>query len=196
YGADPDSVDVVAPGVDLTTFAPGPVDRAALGLPDNALVLLFVGRIQPLKAPDVLLRAAARIVETDPELARRLHVVVMGAASGTDPAWLPGLAATLGVRGRCAPPVGRPELAASYRAAALTVVPSYNASFGLVALESQAWGPPVVAAAVGGLPTAVADGRSGVLVEGHDPGDWATVLAGLLRAPRRLAQLAFCARQP
>ena len=195
YGADSDRVDVVAPGVDLTTFAPGPADRAALGLPPDALVLLFVGRIQPLKAPDVLLRAAARIVATDPELARRLQVVVMGAPSGTDPGWLPGLAGTLGVPVHFVPPVGRPELAAYYRAADLTVVPSYNESFGLVALESQACGTPVVAAAVGGLPTAVADGRSGVLVEGHDPDDWATVLGGLLHEPRRRERLAAGARE-
>ncbi|HEY7046640.1 MAG TPA: D-inositol-3-phosphate glycosyltransferase [Jatrophihabitantaceae bacterium] len=195
YGADPDRVDVVAPGVDLTTFAPGPVDRAALGLPDDALVLLFVGRIQPLKAPDVLLRAAARMLATDPVLTQRLRVVVMGAPSGADPEWLPGLAATLGVPVHFVPPVGRPELAAYYRAADLTVVPSYSESFGLVALESQACGTPVVAAAVGGLPTAVADGRSGVLVEGHDPRDWAKVLAGLLHEPRRRTQLALCARE-
>ena len=188
YGADPAGVDVVAPGVDLATFAPGPGDRAALGIPDDALVLLFVGRIQPLKAPDVLLRAAARIAETDPVLARRLHVVVLGAPSGVDPQWLPGLARSLGVPVRFVPPVGRSELAEYYRAADLTVVPSYSESFGLVALESQACGTPVVAAAVGGLPTAV--GSAGVLVEGHDPAAWADVLRGLLRAPWRRDQLA------
>jgi len=194
YGADPGRIDVVAPGVDLTTFAPGPSDRAALGLRDDARVLLYVGRIQPLKAPDVLLRAAARIAENDPELARHLQVVVLGAPSGVDPQWLPSLARSLGVEARFVPPVGRREVAAYYRAADLTVVPSYNESFGLVALESQACGTPVVAAAVGGLPTAVADGKSGVLVEGHDPGDWADVLGGLLRAPWRLDQLAAGAR--
>ncbi|HEY3716292.1 MAG TPA: D-inositol-3-phosphate glycosyltransferase [Jatrophihabitantaceae bacterium] len=194
YGADPARVDVVAPGVDLETFAPGPSDRAALGLPDDAHVLLYVGRIQPLKAPDVLLRAAARIAENDPELARRLQVVVLGAPSGVDPQWLPSLARSLGVEARFVPPVGRREVAAYYRAADLTVVPSYNESFGLVALESQACGTPVVAAAVGGLPTAVANGTSGVLVESHDPGDWADVLGGLLRAPWRRDQLAAGAR--
>jgi D-inositol-3-phosphate glycosyltransferase len=74
------------------------------------------------------------------------------------------------------------------------VVPSYSESFGLVALESQACGTPVVAAAVGGLPTAVADGVSGVLVEGHDPAVWATVLGDLLRSPARLDQFAAASR--
>jgi D-inositol-3-phosphate glycosyltransferase len=81
-----------------------------------------------------------------------------------------------------------------YRAADITVVPSYNESFGLVALESQACGTPVVAAAVGGLPTAVADDVSGVLVDGHNPQHWAKVLDDLLRTPRVLGRLADGAR--
>jgi D-inositol-3-phosphate glycosyltransferase len=82
-----------------------------------------------------------------------------------------------------------------YRAADLTVVPSYNESFGLVALESQAAGTPVVAAAVGGLPTAVRDGVSGVLVDGHDPAVWAKVIGDLLRAPAARRQLAAQTRR-
>jgi D-inositol-3-phosphate glycosyltransferase len=74
-------------------------------------------------------------------------------------------------------------------------VPSYNESFGLVALESQACGTPVVAASVGGLPTAVADGVSGVLVDGHDPELWAKVLGDLVRSPSALAYLAAGARR-
>jgi D-inositol-3-phosphate glycosyltransferase len=179
YAADPGRIDVVPPGVDLQAFRPGPANRAALGIPDGARVLLFVGRLQPLKAPDVLLRAAARMLDADPQL--KLHVVVVGAPSGTDPNWLPGLAGALGIPVTFVPPVGRPELADYYRAADLTVVPSYNESFGLVALESLACGTPVVAAAVGGLPTAV--NGAGVLVEGHDPDGWAAALAHTLRQP-------------
>jgi D-inositol-3-phosphate glycosyltransferase len=95
---------------------------------------------------------------------------------------------------RFVPPVGRAELAAYYRAADLTVIPSYNESFGLVALESQACATPVVAAAVGGLRTAVADGVSGVLVDGHDPVRWAKVLAELLGSPEHRSSLAAAAR--
>jgi D-inositol-3-phosphate glycosyltransferase len=82
------------------------------------------------------------------------------------------------------PPQCADNLAALYRAADLVAVPSYNESFGLVALEAQACGTPVVAAAVGGLVTAVQDGTSGVLVDGHDPREWARVLATLLEKPR------------
>ena len=81
-----------------------------------------------------------------------------------------------------------------YRAADLTVVPSYTESFGLVALESQACGTPVVAAAVGGLPTAVADGVSGLLVAGHEPDQWAKMIGGLLHDDAERRRLAAGAR--
>jgi D-inositol-3-phosphate glycosyltransferase len=92
------------------------------------------------------------------------------------------------------PPASRTVVADYYRAADITVVPSYNESFGLVALESQACGTPVVAAAVGGLPTAVADDVSGLLVDGHDPEQWAKVLTDVLRTPHVLGRLAAGAR--
>jgi D-inositol-3-phosphate glycosyltransferase len=161
-------------------------------------VLLFVGRIQPLKAPDLLLQAAARL-RTDPDIGERLRVVVLGAPSGsvTEPAWLTGLASALGLDDvvRFVPPVSRSEVVTYYRAADLTVVPSYSESFGLVALEAQACATPVVAAAVGGLTTAVADGGSGVLVDGHRAEDWAKVIGDLLRAPAARRHLAAGARR-
>jgi D-inositol-3-phosphate glycosyltransferase len=197
YDAQPARVRVIAPGVDLDTFAPGPAAQARrrLGLRPDAKTLLFVGRIQPLKAPDLLLRAAARI----PADVGPLEIVVLGAPSGTGlaaPTWLAGLASSLGIAAsvRFVPPVDRATVADYYRAADLTVVPSYNESFGLVALESQACGTPVVAASVGGLRTAVADGESGVLVDGHDPEAWAKVLGYLLSTRGALAELAAGAR--
>jgi D-inositol-3-phosphate glycosyltransferase len=197
YGADPAKVVTVTPGVDLARFRPG--DRLAarrhFGLRPDAHVLLFVGRIQPLKAPDVLLHAAADMLAGDPALRERLAVVVCGGPSGTGldkPEQLQQLAASLGIADvvRFIPPLPPDELADLYRAADVTVVPSHNESFGLVAVESQACGTPVVAAAVGGLVTAVADGRSGVLVGGHDPARYATVLGRLLAEPRRRRALA------
>ena len=187
YAADPARVATVAPGVDLDRFRPGDraAARAGLGLPTNAVVLLFVGRIQLLKAPDVLLKAAARLVHDDPALRDRLVVAVVGGPSGTGlaaPESLQHLADELKIRElvRFAPPVAQDDLPRWYRAADLTVVPSHSESFGLVAVESQACGTPVVAARVGGLTTAVRDGVSGVLVDGHDPSDWARALSGLV----------------
>jgi D-inositol-3-phosphate glycosyltransferase len=187
YDADPAKVAVVAPGVDLDVFRP--MDRgearARHGLPKDALVLLFVGRIQPLKAPDLLLMAAAELLRDRPRLRDRLVVAILGGPSGSGlraPESLQRLALQLGLEDnvRLAPPVSRSELAGWYAAADLVAVPSYNESFGLVAIEAQACGTPVVAAAVGGLRTAVADGVSGVLVDDHDSGHWAKVVGDLL----------------
>jgi D-inositol-3-phosphate glycosyltransferase len=196
YGADPARVEVVAPGVDLTTFSPGDRRQARrrLDLPDDAVMLLFVGRIQPLKAPDVLLRAAAAMVDTEPALRDRLVVVVVGGPSGSgleEPEQLSKLAVSLGIADlvRFERPASQRVIADYYRAADVTVVPSHNESFGLVALESQACGTPVVAARVGGLVTAVADGRSGVLVDGHNPDDYAGVLRSIVETPARRAEL-------
>ena len=187
YGADPARVLVVPPGVDLDRFAPTDRRRAReqVGVAQDAVVLLFVGRIQPLKAPDVLLHAAARLLADEPGLRDRLQVLVVGAPSGSglaEPRKLQELATSLGIADvvRFVPPQRPAELAAHYRAADVVVVPSHNESFGLVALEAQACGTPVVAAAVGGLTTAVEDGVSGVLVGGHDPADYARAVRSVL----------------
>jgi len=196
YGADPWRVETVSPGVDLSVFRPGPAAaaRRRLGLPADATVLVFAGRIQPLKGPDIVLRAAAELLRAHPYLADRLVVVIVGGPSGSEvgaPGRLDVLAARLGISDfvRLEPPCPQRELADWYRAATAVLVPSHSESFGLVALEAQACGTPVVAAAVGGLRTAVRDGFSGVLVDGHDPVVWARVLEKLIASPRRLAQL-------
>jgi D-inositol-3-phosphate glycosyltransferase len=203
YHADLGQVAVVEPGVDLNRFTPARpgtelatkvAARERLGLPVSGHVVAFVGRIQPLKAPDVLVRAAAELGRLDPALAEDLTVVVVGGPSGSGldrPSALIDLAAALGVTDslRFLPPLAGDDLAAVYRAADLVAVPSHNESFGLVALEAQACGTPVVAAAVGGLVTAVRNGVSGVLVDGHDPYDWAQVIAKVLDEPARLSAL-------
>jgi D-inositol-3-phosphate glycosyltransferase len=197
YGADPAAVRTIAPGVDLETFVPGDsaAARRQLGLRADVATVLFVGRIQPLKAPDIVLRAAAHMRADVPDL----QVIVVGGPSGSGlatPGWLTALATDLDLDGvvRFVPPTDRASVASYYRAADVTVVPSYTESFGLVALESQACGTPVVAASVGGLTTAVADGVSGQLVDGHDPEQWGKVLADLLRTPAELDVLAAGAR--
>jgi D-inositol-3-phosphate glycosyltransferase len=199
YDACPDIVHVVSPGVDLYTFTPGQGRSAArtiVGLPQEALVVSFVGRIQPHKGPEVLIRATSELVKHSPLLRHKLIVNVMGGASGANTEEvdrLKELATWLGIDDvvRFSPPVPRADLAQWYRAADLVVVPSYSESFGLVALEAQACGTPVVATAVGGLRTAVADGISGVLVDGHDPKAWSSVIARLLQEPQRRVLLSM-----
>ncbi len=187
YSADAERVEVVNPGVDLQRFAPRAQSdaRERLGIPADADLLLFVGRIQPLKAPDIVLRAAAELVAHEPSRRHRLVVAIVGGPSGTglqQPEALSDLAASLGISDlvRFVPPVSRDRLVDWYAAASVVCVPSHSESFGLVAVEAQAVGTPVVAAAVGGLSTAVADGLSGVLVHGHDPRDYADALARVL----------------
>jgi D-inositol-3-phosphate glycosyltransferase len=190
YDAWPDRVEVVEPGVDLQVFRPTAQQaaRARLGIPPDAVVPLFVGRLQPLKAPDVLLRAVALMLEQDPSLRSRLLVPVVGGPSGSGlehPSSLAELAGALGLSDvvRFVPPVSRAELVDWYAAATLMCVPSYNESFGLVAIEASAVGTPVVAAAVGGLTTVVRDGVTGLLVDGHDPADYARAMSRLVSAP-------------
>ncbi|MFV0129175.1 D-inositol-3-phosphate glycosyltransferase [Streptomyces sp. HMX112] len=197
YEAERARVAVVHPGVNLERFRPGDgraAARARLGLPAEAFVPVFAGRIQPLKAPDILLRAAARMLDEDPSLRSRMVVPVVGGPSGSGlakPEGLQKLAARLGIADvvRFHPPVDQDRLADWFRAASVLVVPSYSESFGLVAIEAQAAGTPVVAASVGGLPVAVRDGTTGYLVEGHDPADYARVLRRFVAEPTLSARL-------
>jgi D-inositol-3-phosphate glycosyltransferase len=197
YDAEAGRVEVVHPGVDTAVFRPQPVAeaRAARGLADDALVLLFAGRIQPLKAPDVLLKAVADLVARRPELRPRLVVPIVGGPSGSGldhPDDLADLTRSLALTDvvRFVPPVSQADLAGWYSAATLVAVPSYNESFGLVAAEAQACGTPVVAAAVGGLTTVVDHQRSGLLLETHDPAAWSHALERVAADPGHRARLA------
>jgi D-inositol-3-phosphate glycosyltransferase len=193
YDACPDNVFVVAPGVDLQRFSPGigkAAARVKLNIAPDAIMLTFVGRIQPHKGPDVLLRAAAEMVTHSPHLRAKLAVVIMGGASGSglnELEKLKVLAKFLKIEDvtHFVDPVSRELLPDWYRASDLVCVPSYSESFGLVALEAQACGTPVVATAIGGLRTAVSDGISGSLVDGHDPKAWSAVISRLIAEPQR-----------
>lgn len=193
YDADPRRVRVVNPGVDLATFSPADqqASRRLLGVDSRELLVAFVGRVQPLKAPDLLLKAVADLLGRRPDLAGRLRVVVNGGPSGSGlerPRALQELAAALGIAGavRFERPGPRERLAHWYRAADVVAVPSYSESFGLVAIEAQACGTPVLAADVGGLPVAV---QGGALVPTHQVGDWSRSLERMLDDPGRRAEL-------
>jgi D-inositol-3-phosphate glycosyltransferase len=191
YRALPDRVRVVAPGVETELFAPGDRDaaKASLGL-GSKHVVLFVGRLQPLKSPEIAVRAVAALVDRQPALADTTLVVVGGPSgrSGVQPEDLNALASALGVSIRVCPPLPQSELVAYYRAADVAIVPSRTESFGLVALEAESCGTPVVASDVGGLRTAVRDGVTGLLVPPDGPRGYARGLERLLLDdPLRLA---------
>ena len=174
YGNPPGNIEIVSPGVEHAFFAPGDRRgaRTALGLGDGP-VLLFVGRIQPLKGVDVAVQTLAEL--GDP----RAILLVVGGASGAEGdaemAHVRGLVESLGLGGRVrfVDPQPHHILSTYYRAADLVLVPSRSESFGLVALEAAACGTPVVASAVGGLITIVEHGRTGFLVADRDPSGFA-----------------------
>ncbi len=184
YGADRDRIEIVPPGVDHQVFVPGDRTsaRQALGLDPAGRVLLYVGRIQPLKGADLAVRALA-------ELDDDVSLLVVGGPSGTDGrsqvVALRKLVADLGLdhRVRFVPPQPHDRLVAYYQAADVCLVPSRTESFGLVALEAAACGTPVVAADVGGLGSVVDDGETGFLVEGRAAVDYAAPVDVLLSHP-------------
>jgi D-inositol-3-phosphate glycosyltransferase len=202
YGADTNNVSVVNPGVDLDLFSPGDqlIARKELGIPQDAIVFTFVGRVQPLKAPDVLIKAAHQFINDHPNLRNKVRVVICGGLSGSGlnrPESLVSLVKELDLLENVIflAPSSREKLTSVYRASTLVAVPSYSESFGLVAIEAQACGVPVIATNVGGLKTTVADNKSGLLVNGHDPRTWAQVLAQLSLDDAELNKLQIGARQ-
>ncbi len=184
YGKPPGRVEIVAPGVEHAFFTPGTRSgaRQALCLDDRP-VLLFVGRIQPLKGLDVAVQALAQLGRADALL------VAVGGASGSDGSGeverIANLIDELGVSEQVlfVPPQQHHILSTYYRAADVVLVPSRSESFGLVALEAGACGAPVVANAVGGLLTLVDHGDTGFLVPDRDPDLFARHTRWLLDHP-------------
>lgn len=203
YGACPDRVFVATPGVNLAEFKVGggkSVAREKLAIDQSKIVLTFVGRIQPHKGPEIFIRSVAEVLTHSPGLRSKINALIIGGVSGSESGELDrlrNLAKWLGISDvvRFLPPVTRSELPDWYRASDLVCVPSYSESFGLVALEAQACGTPVVATAVGGLRAAVSDGFSGSLVDGHDPKAWGAVLLRLIAQPERRLILSMGAVQ-
>ncbi len=194
YGADPDRIEIIAPGVDRALFRPGSKAgaREAIDIEDGPL-LLFVGRIQPLKGVDIAVQALAEL--PDP----RARLMIVGGASGLEGSdevvRIEALIENLGLEDRVlfVPPQPHYALSTYYRAADVVVMPSRSESFGLVALEAAACGRPVVAAAVGGLRTLVDDGVTGYLLEERDPAAYADRIARILEDPVHAAELGAAA---
>ncbi|AKK04657.1 D-inositol-3-phosphate glycosyltransferase [Corynebacterium mustelae] len=187
YDGLPEKIMVMSPGTDIDLFTPGTernTERARreLGIPMDAKVVAFVGRLQEFKGPQVLIKAVGEMLRREPD--RNLCALICGGASGASARMenYRRLAESVGAAHRIRFLEPRPpeELVTIYRAADIVAVPSYNESFGLVAMEAQASGTPVIAARVGGLPIAVAEGDTGMLVDSHDPSDWADALGQLL----------------
>ena len=198
YGADPERIRIVPPGVDHSVFFPRPKEEAKSRLHlAGARLLVFVGRLQPHKGPDIAIRALAEAVAGDTEVTRDVVLAVVGGPSGRSTAGtdevarLMDLAAAAGVGDRVVffPPQPQMRLADFYAAAEAVLVPSRSESFGLVALEAQACGAPVVAAATGGLRYVLIDGTTGFLVPGWDPADYAERLLQLLGDPDRVRRM-------
>ena len=197
YGAPPDRIEIVPPGVDHAFFSPGnrAQARRALALPADGPMLLFVGRIQPLKGAGV---AVCALAEVRPRFPGARLVIVggpSGAAGEVELGRLHTLVEDLGLHDAVSfvPPQPHELLSTYYRAADVTVVPSRSESFGLVALEASACGTPVVAAAVGGLPTLVDHGVTGFLIDSRDPGEYAARIADVVGDPARAAAMADAA---
>lgn len=194
YGADPDKISIVPPGVDLGRFKPMPKAEARqhLGIPAHHQMILFVGRIQPLKGIDILLKALAQIRAREPAIAENICLSIIGGDPNPDSDIeqaefdrLGTLRSELGI-GDLVTFLGAKDqdsLVYFYSAAEMVVMPSHYESFGMVALEAMACGTPVIASDVGGLSFSIEDGFNGYLVPGRDPQALADKIILLLKHP-------------
>ena len=197
-GAEPERVRIISPGVDTTLFRPMAVDEEPWCCPSGRELprgyLLFAARLQPLKGPDLAIRAMAHVPADI-----RPHLVVAGDVSADFSAYeqkLVRLVDELGLSDDVTfvGPQPRPTLAKLMRWARIVLVPSHSETFGLVALEAEASGTPVIAAAAGGLREAVAHGETGQLMDSRRPEDWGLAITRLLTTPGLLERMGIVAR--
>jgi D-inositol-3-phosphate glycosyltransferase len=191
YGDPNGRIEIIAPGVEHAFFAPGERSgaRSALDIANEVPVVLFVGRIQPLKGPDMAIRALHALRRPEAQL------LIVGGASGAEGdvevARAHQLVDELGLHDqvRFVPPQPHHILSTYYRAADVVIVPSRSESFGLVALEAAACGIPVVASAVGGLQSLVDHGDTGYLIARRDPALFAEAIGRILDDPLLAASM-------
>ena len=191
YRADTEKVTIIPPGVDLSRFYPIPRDEAKefIGIPTCNRMILYVGRIEPLKGVDILLQAISLMYQGDREKTFSFCLAVIGgnpeaseASMNIEMARLQGLTEKFGLQDFVVFLGQRSQdtLPYYYSAAEVVVVPSHYESFGMVALEAMACGTPVVASEVGGLAYLVQDGVSGYTIPVGDPKILADRLSRLL----------------
>jgi D-inositol-3-phosphate glycosyltransferase len=207
YGADRSCISLVPPGVNTEIFAPtDSADlRRRLGLGAGEKVILFTGRLERLKGVEILVHALAAILDSRTE--RDVRLLVLGADSsngileagvhGGERARLEALAVEIGVDDRVdfLGTVQHQDLPAYYSLADVCAVPSYSESFGMVAIEAEACGTPVVASRIGGLRQLVLDGITGVTVPSHEPIAWAAALRRVIDDPAAREVLGSAARR-
>lgn len=173
YRADRRKITIVPPGVDTTHFYPLPHTTAknAVGLANDERLLLFVGRIEPLKAVDTILLALSRLRNTNPKAFNKTRFAVIGGTASAEGARLMTMTQQLDLDKRVTflGAKDHDALTQYYAAATAVIMPSDYESFGMVALEAMASGTPVIATKVGGLAYLVRDGETGFLVPARDP---------------------------
>ena len=200
YEADPRKIEVIPCGVDLSLFRPISQGEACeeLGIPDGKKLIAFVGRIEPLKGIDTLIRAVALLVEQNPAWRERLMLGIIGGSAEDDlesvtveMQRLRDLRSELGIRDVVTflGAQGQETLPYYYAAADTVVMPSHYESFGMVALEASASGTPVIASEVGGLTYTIHDGENGFLVPPRQPQLLADKILVLLENPKLRAEM-------
>lgn len=205
YGAPSDKIEIVPPGVDLTRFRPIPQAEAKqfLGIPVHHKLILFVGRMQPLKGTETLLRALAQVKRREPELVGDVCLSIIGGDPAQDSELelreferLQALRSDLGIEEMVTFLGAKDQdtLVYYYSAAEMVVMPSHYESFGMVAIEAMACGTPVIASDVGGLSFSIEDGFNGYLVPGQDYKAMADKVRLLLKYPDLGEQLGEQAR--
>jgi len=200
YRADEGKISIIPPGVDISHFYPIAPDEAksVIGVPQHDQMLLFVGRIEPLKGVDTLIRAIALMRSKGVQAQFPHYLAIIGGDPNVNAAdmtsemrRLQALCHELGLQdmvvflGKQA----QASLPYYYSAAEVLIMPSYYESFGMVALEAMACGTPVVASQVGGLAYLVQDGVNGFVVPGGDPVALSEKLTELVSKPELRKQL-------
>lgn len=192
-GAEPGRVSIVPPGVDRAVFhADPPADVPAASTNDHGY-LLYAARLQPLKGPDLAIGALAEVPSQ-----LRPDLLIAGDVSADFAAYEADLHALVAAHGltdsvHFIGPQPRERLAALMRGARIVLVPSHSETFGLIALEAQSCGTPVIASAAGGLREAVVHGETGQLMDSRQPEDWGTAITRLLSKPARLDRMGVVA---